>query len=195
MQQVPFKNCTWLNQPKLWSADDNSLEVTTDANTDFWRKTHYGFERDSGHFLGTTVSGDVTAEIRFRAHYDHLYDQAGLMIRVDDTHWVKAGIEFTDGEAMLSTVVTRGHSDWSVGKLTGDAGDVRLRVTLAKGALRVQASANGTFWPLFRLAPFPVTGDYRIGPMCCSPERGGFTCRFSDFTIGPATSKDLHDLT
>lgn len=194
MKAISFTDCTWLNRPDTCSVDSTGLHVVTNARTDFWRKTHYGFERDNGHFLGAAVSGDLTAEIRFRARYDHLYDQAGLMIRLDETTWVKASIEFTDGEAMLSTVVTDGHSDWSVGKLEGDARDVRLRVTLARGALRVQASADGIRWPLFRLAPFALRGGYRIGPMCCSPERGGFACHFSDFTVGPATTKDLHDL-
>ncbi len=195
MTPISFTDCTWINRPASFTASAGDLRVTTDAKTDFWRKTHYGFERDNGHFLATPASGDITAEIRFRASYDHLYDQAGLMIRVDAETWVKCGIEFTDGEAMLSTVVTAGHSDWSVGKLKGNAGDVRLRVTLSKGALRVQASSDGVFWPLFRLAPFALPRDYLIGPMCCSPERGGFQCHFSDFMLGPATTKDLHDLT
>lgn len=195
MKAVSFKDCTWLNQPKIFMASDADLHITTDAHTDFWRKTHYGFERDNGHFLGISAGGDITVQLRFRANYDHLYDQAGLMIRIDDRTWVKCGIEFTDGEAMLSTVVTAGQSDWSVGKLKGDTRDVRLRVTLSKGALRVQASADGMFWPLFRLAPFHLSGVCQIGPMCCSPERGGFQCHFSEFSIGPATSKDLHDLT
>jgi hypothetical protein len=194
MKPVSFKNCRWLNEPTTWSGTENELKITTDAKTDYWRETFYGFVRDSGHFLGTTVNGDFTAQIRFRAEYSHLYDQAGLMIRVDGQNWVKTGIEFTDGEHALSTVVTSGKSDWSVGKLKGDPGDVRLRVTVSGGALRVQASADGVFWPLFRLAPFPRSNQYHIGPMCCSPERAGFECRFSEFLVGPPTSKGLHDL-
>ena len=48
-----FTQGSWLNAPENWSADGAQLRVTTDANTDFWRKTSYGFIRDSGHFFGT----------------------------------------------------------------------------------------------------------------------------------------------
>ena len=194
LKPVSFMDCTWLNKPTNSSVSATELKIVTDARTDFWRETHYGFERDSGHFLGTTVKGDFTAQIRIRAVYDQLYDQAGLMLRVDDRNWIKTGIEFTDGEHALSTVVTRGRSDWSVGALKGQPEDFRLRLTVSNGALRIQASTDGRLWPLYRLAPFQADGECRIGPMCCTPERAGLECRFSEFMIGPATSKDLHDL-
>lgn len=62
-----FTQGSWLNPPKNWSADDAQLRVTTDENTDFWRKTAYGFIRDSGHFFGTEVNGDFTAQLHVAA--------------------------------------------------------------------------------------------------------------------------------
>ncbi|EGH33777.1 hypothetical protein PSYJA_34650, partial [Pseudomonas syringae pv. japonica str. M301072] len=53
----------------------------------------------------------------------------------------------------------------------------------------------GLRWPLLRLAPFPVSESYAVGPMCCSPERGGLEVVFSHFEVMPALGKDLHDLT
>ena len=34
-----------------------SLVVSTGRNTDFWRKTAYGFVHDDGHFLGSPWRG------------------------------------------------------------------------------------------------------------------------------------------
>ena len=79
---------SWLNEPKQWTRRGDVLSVTTDHATDFWRETHYGFTRDSGHFLGVPIEGDFTAQVRVRAAYDQLYDQAGLMVRLDERHWV-----------------------------------------------------------------------------------------------------------
>ncbi|SJM29312.1 hypothetical protein BQ8482_111242 [Mesorhizobium delmotii] len=31
-----------------------------------------------------------------------------------------------------------------------------------------------------------------IGMMCCSPQREGFEITFSDFSVGPAISRELH---
>lgn len=192
---MAFGGCEWFNEPSHWSIGNEALRVTTDDRTDFWRETHYGFVHDNGHFLATAVTGGFTAQLRFRAHYTHLYDQAGLMVRVDEKTWVKAGIEFTGGRPSLCTVVTAGKSDWSIAALDGDTSDVLVRVTIAEGALRVQASTDGMIWPLFRLAPFPVAEVYRVGPMCCSPQRAGFEVEFLEFETAPATAKHLHDAT
>ena len=172
----------------------NRLTLLTDAKTDFWRNTYYGFVRDSGHFLGFEAGSSFTATVRVTGKFESLYDQAGLMIRIDETRWVKTGVELTDGELFLSTVVTNGNSDWSVAKPFNELDDFYLRVTVKDGAMRIQASRTGTHWPLARLAPFPVSERYLVGPMACTPERAGLSVAFSDFTIGPAITTDLHDL-
>ncbi len=185
----------WLNAPRQWSTDGSGdLTLTTDQGTDFWRETHYGFTRDSGHFLGFPTADAFTAQLRIRGRYDKLYDQAGIMVRVDERRWVKAGIELSDGQAMLSSVLTDGRSDWATGPYAQDASDFWMRATVAKGVLRLQVSADGKTWPLVRLSPFPVASAYQVGPMACTPERSGLAVRFSDLTITAPLGKDLHDL-
>jgi uncharacterized protein len=186
---------SWLNEPKLWKRTEGVLEVTTDKATDFWRETHYGFTRDSGHFLGVRTGASFTAQLRIEAAYEQLYDQAGIMVRVDNKRWVKAGIEMSDGRAMLSSVLTNGKSDWATGPYEHDARSFWMRATVAKGVLRLQVSADGKTWPLVRLAPFPEAAAYQVGPMCCTPERAGLNVRFSEFRLTPPLGKDLHDLT
>lgn len=189
-----FEGSDWLNPPSVWRLDAGRLEVTTDARTDFWRETFYGFVRDNGHFLGFRTEGDFTAELRIESQYRELYDQAGLMVRLDTSTWLKAGIEFSDGRPMLSSVLTVGKSDWTTAPYWDNAADFRLRMTLRAGALRLQVSADGVHWPLMRLCPFPQAASYLVGPMCCTPERAGLQVRFSEFRVGPPTDKDLHDL-
>ncbi len=190
-----FDTCTWLNEPRRWSVAGGVLDVTSDKATDFWRSTHYGFIRDTGHFFGSHRKGDFTASLRIQGNYTELYDQAGIMVRVDETAWIKAGIELSDGEACLGSVLTIGQSDWATSAYRGPASDLHLRVTVEKGVLRVQASQDGLRWPLLRLCPFPVATSYLVGPMCCSPEREGLNVRFSEFQVGAPLGKDLHDLT
>jgi len=191
---INFNDGKWLNQPANWQANGAALTVTTDEKTDFWRETYYGFTRDSGHFLGFPTADNFTARIRVQGEFRTLYDQAGLMVRIDERRWMKTGVEFTDGAPFLSTVVTDGKSDWSVSQPFRELDDFHIRVTIAKGAMRIQASRDGSFWPLLRLAPFPTAAHYQVGPTACTPERSGLTVRFSEFSIGPAISTDLHDL-
>ena len=189
-----FERCSWLNEPTTWRLDAGTLEVVTDGNTDFWRQTHYGFTRDSGHFFGNPTAGDFTAQLRIQGRYEVLYDQAGIMVRVDAAHWVKAGIELSDGTPLLSSVLTLGQSDWATGTFTGNPGDFWLRATVREGVLRLQYSVDGQTWPLVRLAPFPKAASYIVGPMCCTPERSGLKVRFSNFQVGLPSAKELHDL-
>lgn len=184
----------WLNEPERWTAQGDSLDIVTDKATDFWRKTHYGFCRDSGHFLGFRTAQAFTAELRVQCDFQALYDQAGIMVRVDAEHWVKAGIEFSDGRAMLSSVLTSGQSDWATAPYEHDAGDFWMRVTVADDVLRLQASADGKVWPLVRLAPFTIAQSYWVGPMACTPERAGLPVTFTGFSLKPPLGKDLHDL-
>lgn len=190
-----FAACRWLNEPRDWLVSGGRLTVTTDEGTDFWRQTHYGFTRDTGHFYGREVDGGFSAQLSIRASFTHQYDQAGLMIRVDESRWVKAGIEFCDGRPCLGSVLTAGGSDWATGAYTGDPSLFWMRATVSQGVLRLQASADGKTWPLLRLCPFPVANRYSVGAMCCTPQRAGLRVEFGDFAVTAPLGKDLHDLT
>lgn len=185
---------SWVNAPNDIIFEGDRLIIKTDKNTDFWRETFYGFSRDNGHFFGIEAGTSFTAELRVQGTYEHLYDQAGIMVRIDSTNWLKAGIEVSDGQMMLSSVLTTGKSDWSTAVYTGNPYDFWLRVTVSNGVLRLQASSDKKCWPLVRLAPFPSSKSYLVGPMACTPERGGLEVTFSDWKLSSPLNKGLHDL-
>jgi len=183
----------WLNPPPWCESSEDGLSVRTGHGTDFWRGTFYGFWRDSGHFFHTTCSGDFTAEVTITGRFETLYDQAGLMVRLSESCWVKAGIEYTDGAMHLSVVATNDNSDWSQMPVRADGGAIRIRLTRHGEAIRVQyVDQNDGRWKAARLAFIPKTESIQIGMMCCSPERGGFEVTFTDFNITDPISRDLH---
>jgi regulation of enolase protein 1 (concanavalin A-like superfamily) len=184
---------SWLNEPPRWHEADGTLDVVTGEKTDFWRETHYGFIRDDGHVRYTEATDDFTATVEFNGHYEALYDQAGMMLRLDARNWIKAGVEFVGGRQMLSAVVTRDFSDWSTMPLTDPPEWVRLRCSRHGAAIRIEWSADGRKFALFRLAYLPARDPILVGPMCCSPERAGFESSFRNFAIAPATKDALHD--
>ena len=75
--------------------------VTTKPKTDYWRKT----------FL--PVTGNFSLESRVVGKHAALYDQVGLMARIDTSNWLKSGLELVDGIGHASVVVTRDYSDWA----------------------------------------------------------------------------------
>ncbi len=78
-----------------------------------------------------------------------------MMVRIDEQNWIKCGVEFSDGQLLLSTVLTLEKSDWAVSIAPAMPDGFWLRVTVAQGVIRVQYSTDGQRWPLLRLAPFP----------------------------------------
>ena len=51
----------WHNPPAKWSADKNAITLDVMPKTDYWRTTHYGYNRDSGHFYYREMAGDFVA--------------------------------------------------------------------------------------------------------------------------------------
>lgn len=177
----------WLNAPPDWSEDGGVLRVATGDRTDFWRETHYGFIRDDGHLRHVEATGDFSAGVAFRGDYRALYDQAGIMLRLDARNWIKAGIELVAGRRMLSVVVTRDLSDWSTMPCPVEDEWLRVRVTRIGSAVHVHWAVDGPApaFRMMRLASLPQ-GPAAVGPMCCSPQRAGFTAAFRGFALGPA---------
>lgn len=173
----------WHQPPAHWTDDNGIITAVTDPKTDFWRKTHYGFVRDNGHFYGQPVEGDFVAEVKVIGAYKDLYDQAGLMVRADETTWMKCGIEFVNGVQFASVVVTRDYSDWSVIPLDGAPEAIWLRVTRQGGDLDVQYSLDGASYAMLRIARLTDTSTLSVGPMCASPEGAGFAATFEEFRV------------
>ena len=96
----------WRSEPRQWQALPDGMQLTTDAGTDFWRHTHYGFVRDDGHFRFETVHRDFELEVTIAGDYRDQYDQAGLMVRTDDAQWIKCGIEFVDARELVPWLPT-----------------------------------------------------------------------------------------
>ncbi len=173
----------WRNEPPRWTVDGDVIRATTAPNTDFWRTTHYGFIRDNGHLYAREWTGDFVAEVKVIGAYRALYDQAGLIVRADETTWLKCGIEYLDGVQQASVVVTRGFSDWSVAPLPTNPPAFWLRLTRTGPDIEVRYALDGTTYELLRLAYLTPASTVLVGVMCASPEGDGFDVTFEDFTV------------
>ena len=192
LQKTDLINASWHNPPKVVSWTNDVLRFETDHKTDFWQDTWYGFRRDNGHFLGLDAPSDFSVTLAFEGQYENLYDQAGIMIRIDENNWIKAGIEFSDGVTNISAVVTReGRSDWSVNASPGLSGTQQVRLTRIKDSVLIHFLKANQSWQLLRVAPFSER-DARIGPMACSPEQSGLSVSVSEFRIAPPVANPLH---
>lgn len=168
----------WYNEPPSWHKQPGVITVTSGAKTDFWRQTHYGFIRDNGNFYYQLVTGDFTAVVKITGQYKAMYDQAGLMIRQNETTWLKCGIEFVDGVQQVSAVVTRDYSDWSVVPLPHNPASLWLRLTRKSETVQVHYSPDDKHYTMLRMAYLTLDETISVGVMCASPDGDGFVTTF-----------------
>jgi regulation of enolase protein 1 (concanavalin A-like superfamily) len=175
----------WLNAPKKATITAKNVQLQVDGGTDFWRVTHYGFIRDNGHFYYQEQEGDFLAKVKVVGHYHELYDQAGLMIRLDEKNWIKTGIEYVKGVQNVSAVVTREVSDWSVVPRQDSPPAVWLTLLRKGDYVEIKYSFDNQHFDMLRLAYFPPTPGQKvkIGLMCAAPDGKGFPVEFEDFSI------------
>ncbi len=173
----------WFNPPTAWAVENDAIEVRADASSDFWRKTHYGFIRDNGHFYYQVVEGDFVAKVKVMGRYQDLYDQAGIMVRSSATHWMKCGIEYLHGVQNVSAVVTNDFSDWSVAPLAQNPPALWLKVTRQAEALEVHYAVDGVNYTLLRIAYLQPAPAIQVGVMCAAPDGQGFDVRFEGFHV------------
>lgn len=172
----------WLNEPPRWRESGELIEITAGARTDFWRKTHDGGNRDNGHFYYRSFSGDFRAEVKVSGRYAAQYDQAGLMVRLDETCWLKCGVEFLDGVQQASAVVTHDWSDWSVLPLANPPA-IWLRVVRSGATLEVFYSLDGQAFSMIRQAYLTETARLDVGVMIAAPTGPGFSATFEGFQV------------
>jgi len=174
---------TWFNPPASEHYDDGTLTARSKGKTDFWRKTFYGYVTDNGHFMHLPMMGEFTLQARVNGNYSALYDQAGLMVRLDEKHWMKCGSEFVEGKRWASVVFTHDYSDWSTMEDLLQNGPIYWRVVRKRDSLEVQCSKDGDKFLSIRQGYFPAGVEVQVGVMCAAPEGAGFDAMFDQLTI------------
>jgi uncharacterized protein len=173
----------WMNEPKSEKREGNRLVVLSRAKTDFWRKTFYGYITDNGHFLYLDASGDFTFQAQVNGQYAALYDQAGLMVRLDAENWMKCGTEFFDGKRHASVVFRRDFSDWSTMPDLSDTAPIWWRAVRKKDSIETLCSVDGEKFTSVRQGYFVPGTKVHVGIMCAAPEGPGFAATFSDLKV------------
>jgi hypothetical protein len=176
----------WMNEPATWSLNKNDLTVSAEASTDFWRVTGEGIGavRDNGHLFGENIDSDFDLSMDIHGHFGAQYDQAGAMVRVDDLHWLKTGIEFFDGSPRFSTVVTSGYSNWMLAVLP-DFSHLNILISRRGNAVEVRRSLDGGQMEFSAQLYLPPDRTVFAGAMCAAPKGGGFDVTFRNLTVTP----------
>lgn len=191
MREVGWTEGSWTREPTSLTFKDSCLLVEATEGSDWWRNTAYHFVHNDGHALLKDFCDKSAMEVTFSLNYRENFDQCGIFIKGDDSHWIKAGIEFSDGAPQIGAVVTVGNSDWSTSPCPEWFGkEVTIRVSRDDNAVTIRAKTDSSFH-LVRVAPIDSKLSWQAGPYICAPSRSGLVGEFISWREGNADTS-LH---
>ncbi len=176
----------WLNEPREHAISSGGLQITTDPQTDFWQRTHYGFRNDNGHCLLAPLSGDFQLTTCVSFQPQNRYDQCGLYVRFDAENWIKTSSEYIDARySELGAVVTNlGYSDWSTTEIPSSIQRIWFRISRRGDDFLLQNSLDGEKWQQLRITHMHAAQEtIQAGIYACSPKDGRFHCTFEQITV------------
>lgn len=184
-----LRNFSWFNEPQNVRFNEEGMVVEAKPETDFWQSAHHNFHKDDGHFFFSRINKDFTLTLKWSFEKAFAFAQCGVMVRIDNLNWSKAGILAPDlTHQQLGAVVTNhGASDWSVVPLNMTSGNSSIwyRLRRRNGDFIFYYSLDGNEFHQIRLFHLLNIGaEVKAGAYICSPQRQGFsaTLEMIDFS-------------
>src|SRR6185437_15365342 len=173
----------WLHEPPHWAEEGNTIIIHSAPQTDFWRVTAQDVIKDNAHFYYERCTGNFQMDVCVRAEFTGLWDQAGLMLRIDEKQWLKCSAEFFEEQQHACVVVTHDVSDWSIVDLPPNLASLYLRIERKGTTIAVYYALDGNTYRLLRLAYLSPVESIDAGLFCASPEGPGFIAKYTGFAI------------
>lgn len=177
----------WLNEPKHSSVERDQTTIRTEAGTDFWQRTYYGFSvcnapalitKSSAPYFSFLVKTDFNTQRR--------YDQCGVILYQDDNHWFKASIEYENEtyQRLGSVVTNHGYSDWATTDIPADIKSMYYRLSRRQSDFCIEYSYDGLTYKQMRIFHlFQAEEEIQFGVYACSPEDSSFDAVFTEMEI------------
>lgn len=136
----------WLNPPSVYQAADDCITLMIDPGTDFWQRTHYGFQNNNAHAYLWKTEKNFTSKCAARFDYKVRFDQAGVFVWVDQFNWIKVSLGYEDESlSSLGAVVTNnGYLDWTtrIAKQVGSFNTEYLKADSISSSRRIRAATG-----------------------------------------------------
>lgn len=218
----------WFNDPRSWKVIDESgelegsggkYEISIDGSTltlfppsqkDFWSRTFYSpllIKHDaSGLLYSIPVDIESTIKVDFEYTPKTQFDQAGVLLYMDDEHWMKCGIEFCDNIPRLSVVVCNIFSDWSTQPWSSLSARLKIHKVNQSNSFVIEAApAQSEDFQFVRIAHLSARSSHEtddsleaekmkgserekawnIGPFAACPiAQKGCCAKFTNFSVG-----------
>ncbi len=185
---MDIKAFRWTREPKECKISEGQIEITTLPCTDLWQRTYYHFRNDNApvfqmetqeQFFSFIVKADFTDSHR-------RFDQCGIVMYLDSENWLKASVEYENGEYQhLGSVVTNnGYSDWATTEIPATRKTMWFRLSRRNDDYRIDCSDDGIKFRQMRICHIHKGGGrIQFGIYACSPEESSFKAVFTDMKL------------
>lgn len=187
MKSFKTENLVWTRAPKIFTIGEDQITMTTEAGTDLWQRTYYGFRNDNAPVLQMTSSEKYFSFI-VKTEFDskHRFDQCGIVLYLDSDNWLKASIEYENDDCQrLGSVVTNlGYSDWATTDIPASVKSMWYRLSRRESDYCIECSYDGITFQQMRICHmWKGDGEIRFGIYACSPEDSSFEARFTHMEL------------
>lgn len=196
-----FSQGQWINRPKQFVLDETQLVIETEANTDFWQRSYYGFRNDNAPALLIERADNFSLSVKVSFNYQAQFDQAGVIIYLNDENWFKASIEYeTASLSRLGSVVTNlGYSDWATTDIATPQ-HIWYRLSRRGPDFLIEYAKDGVNYQQMRIfhlhqlgatsaeqsdPPAAASCSVKFGLYACSPLSSSFKAQFEQLSLGP----------
>ena len=185
--KINAKNMAWTRAPKEYFVSEDRVEMITEPFTDLWQRTYYHFRNDNAPLL-QMESDEKYFSFVVKTEFDTKvrYDQSGIVMYLDSENWLKASIEYENGEIQrLGSVVTNhGYSDWSSVDVDASIRSMWFRLSRRDDDFCIENSTDGIHFKQMRICHMFVVKDVvRFGIYACSAEDSSFKAVFTDMAL------------
>lgn len=178
----------WTRQPQSWKIENGRVEVVTRPHTDLWQRTYYHFQNDNAPVFQAETDNPYFSFVVKTEFADscHRFDQCGIVMYLDSENWLKASVEYENGDYQhLGSVVTNeGYSDWATTVMDASIKSMWYRFSRRGDDYRVECSLDGMQFDQMRVCHMRKgAGKIRFGIYACSPEASSFKAVFSNMQM------------
>ncbi|WGE91111.1 DUF1349 domain-containing protein [Actinobacillus genomosp. 1] len=186
--QFEISQFKWWNKPKSYFITEEKIEITTEPHTDLWQKTYYHFKNNNAPMLQIDTEDQYFSFV-VKTDFSgsqHRFDQCGVVMYLDSENWLKASVEYENGDFQhLGSVVTnQGYSDWATTEIPASVKTMWYRLSRREQDFRIECSPDGVNFSQMRICHMAnATGKIHFGVYACSPEDSSFKAVFTDLRI------------
>ena len=185
-------NLQWMNKPESFEAENGTLTIVAEKETDFFNNPVDSSVTATAPFLFRALKGDFIARALVRPDFSSLWNAVALMVYIDESNWIKFAFENSDatGKSIVS-VVTRGVSDDANGVVLSDQDQIWLKLIRKGNIYSMLWSLDGKKFKMTRLSTLPAAESVKIGIEAQSPVGEPANHKIDYFELIEVTIKDL----